>query len=148
MVLLFTHDADDFHKCKKVISDKIKVEHTGKSVYFRVPVYTEMGEPLMLRVQFYKKYSFTLLYRNKYPIRRWDFKHTGGVKENAQGKKILIPHNKGHKHRWNEKSMDKDFYVVNDIPTNDFRKAFFAFLKEENITFKGEFLGMPMLGGF
>lgn len=147
MVSLFTQDAEDLHKCKKTISDKIQIQSTGKSVYFKVPVYTEMGENLMLRAHFFKKYSFSLLYRNKYPIRRWDYKHTGQIKTNPDGKKILIPKENGHKHRWGEKTQDREFYVVDDIPIDDFKKAFFAFLKEENIVFQGTFPSIPLFGG-
>lgn len=147
MEKLFTHDSEDLHKCKKTISDKIQIQYTGKSVYFKVPVYTEMGEHLMLRANFFKKYSFSLLYRNYIPIRRWDYKHIGQVKENPNGKKILIPKKKGHKHKWSENTRDKEIYVVNDVPIDDFRKAFFAFLKEENIDFQGKFPSIPMFGG-
>lgn len=147
MANLFTQDAEDLHNCKKTITDKIEPFSDGKNIYFKVTVCTEMGEPLMLRCHFYKKYSFSLLYRNSIPIRRWDYKHTGEIKVNTNGKKILIPTNKGHKHKWDEITRDKEFYPVNDIPTDDFQKAFFAFLKEENIEFSGTFPIIPIFGG-
>ena len=146
MVTLFEQDAEDLHKCKKEIIDIVEMESNGTTLYFKVKVYTEMGEPLMLRGQLGQKYSFSLLFRDYFSIRRWDFKHRGQVKINPNGHKISIPKDKGHKHKWNEKTRDREIYIVSEIPIDDFKKAFFAFLKEENIEFKGAFPSMPIWG--
>jgi len=144
MVNLLSQDAEDLHKCKKTIIDTVEMESNGTTLYFKVKVYTDMGEPLMLRGQLGKKFSFSLLFRDYVPIRRWDFQHRGQIRTNPKGKKISIPENKGHKHKWNDQTRDREVYVVNNIPINDFKKAFFAFLKEENIEFKGAFPSMPL----
>ena len=146
MVTLFEQDAEDLHECKKEIIDTVEMESNGNTLYLKVKVYTQMGEPLMLRGQFGHKYSFSLLFRDHFVIRRWDCKHRGQVKKNPNGQKILIPEDKGHKHKWNEKTRDREMYIVEDIPISDFKKAFFAFLKEENIEFKGAFPSMPFGG--
>jgi predicted HTH transcriptional regulator len=144
MVNLLSQDADDLHKCKKEINDTIEVQTNGNTLYFKVKVYSDMAEPLMLRGQVGEKYSFCLLYRDHIPIRRWDSKHRGQNMTKPNGEKIIIPIDKGHKHKWDEKIRDRDVYVVDDIPVDDFRKAFFAFLKEENISFNGTFPNVPL----
>lgn len=140
MVLLSTQDAEDLHKCKKWIYDNIQWEPRGKSQYFEVVVITQMGENLMLRGTKARKYSFALLYRNSKPIRKWDYKHIGEERKNLDGTKILIPNNCGHKHKWDEITEDvNNIYIVDDIPIDNLQEAFFKFLKEENIEFKGYF---------
>lgn len=140
MVSLSTQDAEDLHACKKWIYDNVEWEPRGKFQYFKVPVVTNMGENLMLRGTKARNYSFALLYRNEKPIRKWDFRHTGEIRENFDGAKILIPENCGHKHKWDEITEDRNnIYVVEDIPIDDIKKAFFKFLEEENIEFKGAF---------
>ena len=140
MVYLSNQDAEDLHKCKKWIYDDIIWEPRGKSQYFEVVVSTKMGENLLLRGTKSRKYSFALLYRGLNPIRRWDYKHTGQIRTNDDGTEILIPNNCGHKHKWDEVTGDiNNIYVVKDIPVDNLQKAFFKFLEEENIEFKGCF---------
>lgn len=92
MVFLSTLEAEDLHKCEKWIYDNIEWEPKGKFQYFKVVVVTKMGENLMLRGTKARRYSFALLFRNEKAIRKWDYKHTGEIRENFDGTKIIIRH--------------------------------------------------------
>jgi hypothetical protein len=141
---LTTQDADDLYESEKWIVDDVKWVPEGKFRYVKIPVFTKLGEILMLRAVYGRKFSFNLLYRDHYPIRRWDFAHRGkNVTVYGPDKKPLrvvsLPEDAGHKHRWAEDLGDRDIYLVDDIPLDDVNAAFHAYLAESKIALRGAY---------
>lgn len=139
-----TQEAEDLYGCEKWIVDDVQWVPDGKFRYVKVPVLTQLGETLMLRGTAGRKYSFNLLYRDHYPIRRWDFDHRGRDVDirDAAGvvvKVVSIPDNAAHKHRWDEEMADRDIYLVHDIPLDNVNQAFHGFLEESKIKLQGAY---------
>ena len=78
-----------------------------------------------------KKIFFSLLNKDKTPIRRWDDKIGDPhpvTKELTKG---------AHKHFWTEDNNDRAWKHVNDVRANDADGAVLDFMKECNIETKG-----------
>lgn len=79
-----------------------------------------------------ESYSYSLLYKGSIPIRRW-----GGhsCHKNPDGTHLDSP----HKHKWRQDVGTSYAYPTDDVATSDVDQAFFDFLNEESIEFKGTY---------
>jgi hypothetical protein len=77
-----------------------------------------------------KRYSFSLLNKDKTPIRRWDDKI--GDPHPYEKQETAGP----HKHFWTEEHKDRAWYPTTDVRTNDPDGAILDFMKECNIETK------------
>lgn len=77
-----------------------------------------------------KNFSFILLYKRKYIIRRFDMepRHWNPDGTLIEGE---------HKHKWTDEHLDTIAYKVDDIDTNDINQAIFDFFEECNIDYNG-----------
>jgi len=136
IIMVTAEEAERLYTKKKYISEDIYVEweliHSSPKAtryVISVPVLTDDGEELCLKGNYScssrrQNYSFALLYKSSVPIRRWDY----------------APHKyearTSHKHKWDGVG-DHEAYIVTDITLNDVNQAFFDFLNECNIEFRG-----------
>jgi len=101
------------------------------SAKLNVKVFRHNGEELSLRGTLRHRYSFALLYKGIIVIRQWD---TARHRDPAD-----VIFTGPHKHPRKDKGSIAWAYYVDDIPTDNVKKALHAFLKECNITVKGEY---------
>lgn len=131
--MLSQEEREVLYKAKKTVLGETLTWEPGEGSWkLAAPVFLDTGEELTIYgVKSPRKFGFALCTKRKELIRRWDFrKHT-----NPGGEVLTGP----HKHYWTPEFSEQMAYAVDDVPTNDFNDALFAFLAECNIQVEGSY---------
>lgn len=106
---------------------------------FKAAVECENGELLALYGTAHRRYSFSLVFKDKV-VRRFDYHHVGRVSNGS-----IITFGDPHKHYIDIDNSREEIYPVDNIPTDDVNRGLQEFLRECNIKRRG--LYYPLLKG-
>lgn len=134
-----TEYLDHLYRCKKWVYENLKWERKGKFMKFKATVECENGELLVLYGTAHRRYSFSLVFKDKV-VRRFDYHHVGKVSNGC-----IITFGDPHKHYIDIDNSREEIYPVDNIPTDDVNKGLQEFLRECNIKRKGVY--DPLLKG-